>query len=108
MALVWNWKDKMGKMTIIQNDKKFTLNIYEGNCLAVFLYEWENEKGEDVYQVQDFFADTRHCTNIIKNRGGHLFSDKVASIELNLKFGNANKLLNILVKNGYKVKCYYK
>ena len=44
MALVWKWKDKMGKMTIIQNDKKFTLNIYEGNCLAVFLYEWKNEK----------------------------------------------------------------
>lgn len=28
MALQWNWKDKMGKLTIRQKGKKFNVNIY--------------------------------------------------------------------------------
>lgn len=38
MALQWNWKDKMGKLTIRQKGKKFNVNIYSGNALAVFVY----------------------------------------------------------------------
>mgnify|MGYP000497751296 CR=1 FL=1 len=37
MALQWNWKDKMGKLTIIRKMKKYDINIYSGNFLAVFV-----------------------------------------------------------------------
>ena len=40
MALQWNWKDKMGKLTIIRKMKKYDINIYSGNFLAVFVYEY--------------------------------------------------------------------
>lgn len=38
MALQWNWKDKMGKLTIRRKMKKYYINIYYGNFLAVFVY----------------------------------------------------------------------
>lgn len=105
MALQWKWTDKMGKMTINQEEKTFNLNIYAGNALAVFISEYEHN-GEERYVLYDFFADKKHCDNIIKS-SKRLFSDEVVSIELNLCYKNAQKLLDIFVKNGYKVLCYY-
>lgn len=51
-------------------------------------------------------ADKKHCENIVKN-DKRLFSDEIVNIELNLYYKSAQTLLNILVKNGYKVSCYY-
>lgn len=105
MALQWNWTDKMGKMTIKQKEKTFNLNIYAGNALAVFISEYEHN-GEERYVLYNFFADKKHCDNIIKS-SKRLFSDEIVSIELNLCYKNAQKLLDIFVKNGYRVLCYY-
>lgn len=41
MALQWNWKDKMGKITIKQKEKNFDINIYAGNALAIFICEYK-------------------------------------------------------------------
>lgn len=106
MALQGNWKDKMGKLTIRQKGKKYNVNIYSGNALAIFICEYK-QNNQDEYVLYDFFADKKHCDNIIKNRK-RLFSDEVVSIELNLYYGGAQTLLKILVKNGYRVKCYCK
>lgn len=106
MALQWNWKDKMGKLTIRQKEKKYNVNIYSGNALAIFICEYK-QNNQDEYVLYDFFADKKHCDNIIKNRK-RLLSNDVVSIELNLYYRSAQTLLKILVKNGYKVKCYYK
>lgn len=107
MALQWNWKDKMGKLTIRQKGKKFNVNIYSGNALAIFICEYK-QNDEEIYVLYDFFADKKHCDNIIKN-GKRLFSDdEVVSIELNLFYKSAQTLLKILVENGYEVRCYYK
>lgn len=106
MALQWNWKDKMGKMTIKQKEKTYDLNIYAGNALAVFICEYE-QNGEERYTLYNFFADKEHCGNIIKD-DKRLFSDEIVSIELNLFYKSAKTLLDILVKNGYRVECYYK
>lgn len=106
MALQWNWKDKMGKLTIRQKGKKYNINIYSGNALAIFICEYK-QNDQDEYVLYDFFADKKHCDNIIKNRK-RLFSDEVVSIELNLYYRSAQTLLKILVENGCKVKCYYK
>lgn len=103
MALLWEWSDKMGKITIKQKENTFRVDIYDGNALAIFI--WENER-EGTYILYNFFADKKHCNNIIKS-GKQLISDEVVSIELNLYYKNAQTLLNILVSNGYKVSCYY-
>ena len=105
MALQWNWKGLMGKVTVKQKEKSFDVNIYNGNALAIFIYEYEQD-GEERYILYNFFADSKHCKNIVKN-GGKLFSDEVVDIRLNMWYLNAQKLLNVLVKNGYKVSCYY-
>lgn len=107
MALQWNWKDKMGKLTIRQKGKKFNVNIYSGNFLAVFVYEY-TDGGNEMYSLYDFFADKKHCDNIIKNHKRLFFDDEVVSIELNLFYRSAQTLLKILVENGYEVLCYYK
>lgn len=106
MALQWKWTDKMGKMTIKQKGKTYDVNIYAGNALAIFISEFE-QGGEERYCLYNFFLDKKHCNNIVKN-GKRLFTDEVVSIELNLFYKSAQTLLNILVKNGYKVRCYYK
>lgn len=107
MALQWNRKDKMGKLTIRQKGKKFNVNIYSGNALAVFVYEY-TDGGKEIYSLYDFFADKKHCDNIIKNHKRLFFDDEVVSIELNLFYKSAQTLLKILVENGYEVRCYYK
>ena len=106
MALQWNWKDKMGKLTIRQKGKKYNVNIYSGNFLAVFVCEY-TDGGNEMYSLYDFFADKKHCDIIIKNHQ-RLFLDEVVSIELNLFYKSAQNLLKILVENGYEVSCYYK
>ena len=105
MALQWKWSGKMGKMTIKQKENVYDVNIYNGNALAIFICEYE-QNGEERYILYDFFADSKHCENIVKN-GGKLFSDEVVDIQLNIWYLHAQKLLKILVKNGYKVSCYY-
>ena len=107
MALQWNWKDKMGKLTIRRKMKKHCINIYSGNFLAVFVYEY-TDGGKEMYSLYDFFSDKKHCDNIIKNHKRLFFDDEVVSIELNLFYRSAQTLLKILVENGYEVLCYYK
>ena len=104
MALQWKWSDKMGKITIKQREKVYDVNIYAGNALAIFIYEYE-QNGKERYGLYNFFAGEDHCNNIIKN-DKRLFSDDIVNIELNLYYKSAKTLLNILVKNGYKVLCY--
>lgn len=105
MALQWKWSDKMGKITIRQKEKTYDVNIYAGNALALFISEYK-QNGEERYILYNFFADKKHCDNIIKS-GKRLFSDEVVSIELNMWYMAAQKLLKVLVKSGYKVSCYY-
>ena len=116
MALNCLWKNKMGKVVIKQKrmadgketSKKFDINIYKGNCLAIFINEYKDaETSEDMYTLYTFFSDKKHVSNILKDNK-KLFWDEVVSIELNLFFKDARTLLDIFVKQGYKVKCYYK
>ena len=97
----------MGKLTIRQKGKKFNVNIYSGNALAIFLCEYK-QNDEEGYVMYDFFADKKHCDNIIKNHKRLFFDDEVVSIKLNLFYKSARTLLKILVENGYEVRCYYK
>ena len=97
----------MGKLTIRQKGKKCNVNIYSGNALAIFICEYK-QNDEERYVLYNFFADKKHCDNIIKNHKRLFFDDEVVSIELNLFYKSAQTLLKILVENGYEVRCYYK
>ena len=107
MALQWKWSNKMGKITIKQKKQNFDINIYAGNALAIFICEYK-QNDEERYVLYNFFADKKHCDNIIKNHKRLFFDDEVVSIELNLFYKSAQTLLKILVENGYEVRCYYK
>lgn len=111
MPLRWNWKNKMGEVTVSQNhdgeNKNFKVNIYQGNCLAVFLYEYKDENGKDMYGLYNSFGDLTHAKRIAKEYPT-LFWDKVKSIKLNLAYKESEKLLRLFTKAGHKVTCYYK
>lgn len=111
--LRYNYKTPMGKMIIEQSNMingekmRFPILICEANCIAAFVHIGEDTEGNERHTLYTFFADPTHVRNIVKHHGS-LMPDKVISIELNLAFKDAMHLLKILVKNGYKVKCYYK
>lgn len=111
MAIQWNFKDKMGEMTMERKGKKYQINIYKGNCLAVFLSEYQNEKGEDMYSLYSFFADEQHLKRMIKNKID-MFGDKMLKIKLNFKYKEAQKIITIAgenwSKNGTKINIYNK
>lgn len=95
----------LGKMVIERNEKEFEIQIRQGNCLAVFIYKYKNEQGDDVNVLYSFFADEQHLKNIIKN-DNKVFFDNVVSIELNCKYKECLKMLKHIVKY-HKVICYY-
>lgn len=67
MALRWDWNNKIGELLIRQGDKDFTINVYQGNALAIFLHEYVNDEGKEVYSMYNFFCDKEHFRNCAKD-----------------------------------------
>lgn len=67
MALRWDWNNKIGELLIKQNEKEFNISVYKGNALAIFIYEFVNEKGIEQYQMHQFFCDKEHFKNCSKD-----------------------------------------
>lgn len=110
MALQWDWKDKMGEMTICQKDKDgeqqtFKINLYYGNCLCIALYQYVKD-GEKWHQLYWFLADEQHLKNILK--GDIRFFSEVKSVRLNLYYKSSVVLQRHLVRLGHRVTTYYK
>lgn len=109
----------IGTITIKQNhygeEYKYTLQIRQGNCLAVVIFvrkstEEElakNPEGKWYHSLYTFFADEQHLKNILKHEGDVLFGEKVVGIKLNLFYKECNTLLKYFTKSGHKVTCYY-
>lgn len=96
----------IGTMTIDRNGEQKTIQYRLGNCLAVLIYEYE-EDGHTYHQLYNFYGDEQHCKNIMKNDGDILFGEKPLNITLNLYYRQSNTLLKYLVKSGHRVNCYY-
>ena len=60
MALTWDFRNKCGEATLVQGDREFTLNLYQGNAYLIFLSEWK-EDGQDMYSLNSFWADRDHA-----------------------------------------------
>ena len=123
MAIRYN-ENIMGTVTIAQQKKnenkprKYKIQIRQGNCLAVFIYAYKNPEPEDpkcpwVHQLMNFLGDEQHLKNIVKNEKENVFTrmlsaDWIDKVELNLFYKESNTLLKYMVRDGLKVKCYYK
>ena len=68
MALRWDWKHKIGELLIKQGEKEFTINVYQGNALAIFISEWTNSEGVEQYSMYNFFCDKEHFRNCTKDK----------------------------------------
>ena len=68
MALNWNWDEKIGELLIRQDEKEFTISIYKGNALAIFIHEYVNNEGKEVYSMYNLFCDKAHFTNCTKDK----------------------------------------
>lgn len=105
-------KYKFGEMVIIQSvggkEQQYKIGIYAGNCLAVFVCDYVNEKGEKMCRLYNFYIDASHARRVKKHCGSLFGSDKVKSIKLNMYFKECSTLLNLFVKDGHKVTAYYK
>ena len=109
MAIQYNG-NVMGKIVIAQNEQKFTLEIRQGNCLAVIIGVGKNEEGETIHTLMQFFANEEHLKRICKSvdKGAEkapIFYD-VKSIRLNMRYKECATLLKHLVKY-YEINCYY-
>lgn len=109
------YETKLGEVTVKQGDEKFKVQIRQGNCLAVFVYirkatEEElakNPDGKYYHMLYSFFADEKHCKNMMKEYGNVLGTD-VVNVKLNMYYKESWTLLKYFVKSGYKVHCFYK
>lgn len=109
----------IGKINITQERDgekiNFTLQIRQGNVLAVLLFVRKSTpeelakhpKGKWYHQLWSFYVDEQHLKNILKADGDVLFGEKVTSIRLNMYYKENYKLLKYFTKSGHKVTCYY-
>lgn len=88
MSVNWNWSDKCGEFVLEQTidakgtKKDFTISIYNGNCMAVFLHEFV-EDGKEKYNFVGFFSDKEHAKNCLGlNKGtDNLYSTEWQTIK---------------------------
>lgn len=71
MALTWEWNKLSGTITEINYGKEHTFNFYEGNALMIVLNEYEDENGENMYNLHWFFCDEAHAKNCLGLAKGH-------------------------------------
>ena len=119
MALTYN-ANTIGKLTIEQTNneskKRYTIDIRQGNALAVFVHVRKanitelqiDPNGKYIHTLYTFFGDEQHIKNIMKHNNGKCLFDKVVKIELNMYFKEARTLLKYFTLSGYRVTCYYK
>ena len=106
MALQWNWEDKIGEAVVFNYDKEVTYTLYDGNAFLIMLYEYTNDKGEEMWQMANFFADETHAKNCLGLNKGYdrdnMFnhkSYKLLKIRLNKnKYRYTKKLVDLLIK----------
>ena len=118
------YSTKLGTLTIVQKShiddkpRKFKIEIREGNCLAVFLYIYKEEKPDDpkkpwVHQLVAWFNDEQHVKRVMRNYTKDAFAGlfsavKIEKVKLNLYYKESKTLLKYMVRDGLKVECYYK
>lgn len=94
MALVWDWKNKMGKV-IYKNGVEDML--YKGNCLTVAIREFE----DNTYQLNWFACDKGHFKRMLGLEKGteNIMKDwGIKKIELDLNYEGSKDMVNLMTK----------
>ena len=88
MGLNWDWKKKVGTITIFNYDKEVEYSLYQGNAFLIMIYEYQ-EDGKDMYGMHNFFADAQHaknCFGLSKGYNENIFNRddyQIRKIEIN-------------------------
>ena len=111
MALNWLWSEKCGEATMLQNidgkETEFTLSLYKGNAYLIFIYEYKDENGADMYNVWNFFLDRDHAKNCLGLNKKQGYTDNILQrnwsrmtrIQLNKSmYPQAKELAGLLVQ----------
>ena len=103
MSLRWNFDEKVGEAVVRQGEHEFTLNLYEGNAFLIFLSEYKDEEGQNMYSLWSFFADEQHAKNCFGLSKGYesIFDDcnKLVKVRINKKrYRYTKKLVDMLAK----------
>lgn len=106
----WNWDRKMGEITAVdeRTKNKFNINLYEGNCLAVAIYEFQDS---NQYQFMYFWNDIqhlKHCLGLTKQYKDNVYGDSIYKVKLNAYFKDCISMAKAFAKAGYTVELYYK
>ncbi|MDE6947841.1 MAG: hypothetical protein K2P14_11710 [Anaeroplasmataceae bacterium] len=119
MSVNWNWKQKMGVMTLKQStpntkDVRLKICIYQANCLGALIREYKDtETKKDMYYFWGFWNDTEHlkrCLGIVKGYD-NIYADDwqiIEKIKLNTYYKDCLKIADCFTKVGVKVELYYK
>ena len=102
---------KMGEITFSKKGKEKKLDIWDGNVLAAFTYDYIDKNGSHSRGLYEFFADIKHVKTLIKDYGKNMFEADRGEVKviLNLYYPSAKKALTIFAKYlGLEVNCYYK
>lgn len=113
MSVNWLWKNQMGTIKWTENGKKYKVNVYRGNCLCVFTYNYVSE-GKKLYDFCGFMNNEEHlkrCIGLIKDNEGkfnNIYKDIWQKWKLNTFYKESFTLAKWLTKAGFTVELFYK
>ena len=102
---------KIGEATLSENGNKERIDIWDGNVLAAFTYDYIDQNGSNSRGLYSFFTDIKQVKTLIKDYGKNMFEADRGEVKviLNLYYTSAKKALTIFTKYlGLDVNCYYK
>lgn len=113
MSVNWLWKNKIGTIRWTEGGKTFNVNVYQGNCLCVFTYNYVSN-GRKVYDFCGFMNDEQHlkrCIGLAKDYDGSLkniYEGIWGKWKLNTYYKESLTLAKWLTKAGFIVELFYK
>ena len=119
MAIHYSGKT-IGTFTLVQQrqdeekPRKYNIQIRKSNCLmcVIHVYRIDNPDNPKLcrrHELTCFFVDESHLKRCVKHeRFSSYFNGTLTNIKLNLYYKEMNTLLKYMVRDGLKVKCYYK
>ena len=103
MALTWDWNNKIGELLIKQRDREFTMSVYEGNALAIFLHEFTDDDGVEKYNMYQFFCDKEHFKNCVNAKDWNYAEEWVRLTLTRIPRSDLWLLIKDLAKRGVEV-----
>lgn len=119
MAIHYSGKT-IGTFTLVQKrqdeekPRKYNIQIRKSNCLmcAIHVYKFDNPDNPKLcwrHELVCVFMDEPHLKRCLKDEHfSSYFYGEVTNIKLNIYHKEMMTLLKYLVRDGLKVKCYYK